>query len=571
VIAGSIPNAAQPSITNSDNQTNSLIQTAAGNKIEIEDKNGKNRIKLQTGDNKTYMHLGAPNHPGDGFVVMSKGIERKEITGGKQITLVARGQIENLHDKSSDKAGLQTANSSHKSGKLADKKDLIDEQEYFQFPIKSKKGDGRAAIQDTFSAKKIDDTDIDLPTDKLMTRDIELSGYYLIERIIGDKYIFEQGNEYQFNSPGDKCFIFGADKDVTLCQDDSNLRANTDTSAGPDVSYDKSEPSHIQYNQSLNGQLGDLGLDAVTPGDAERLVSSLTELLVDKMSGYQSFTKGTDGNYKRWSGKLSQMEANDLLDNKSQTSVAKHNTFNIQEGNIFDFGGYWNYDLGNSYTEVHGSQNATINAIVIYDLADIAGPNWTTIKGKDLEIKNTGDVQVEKAYGNDYAFREGNTIDVQNGHAESQHYGNSNDYHDGDSYEVHEGDSYSKQWGRCDEMFMGGKSEFNLAATSSIELSVSSEIKVGFSNEMFLGVKTSVDIAPGLYFSAGSKTEIESISFNIAGSEMDAKIASMTSAINTTAAMMNEISTTSIRIGNAMTKLEGHGFAIESGAIKMIA
>ena len=41
--------------------------------------------------------------------------------------------------------------------------------------------------------------------------------------------------------------------------------------------------------------------------------------------------------------------------------MIKGDTFNTQEGNIYDFGGYWNYNLGNSYAEDHIDQKAVLN------------------------------------------------------------------------------------------------------------------------------------------------------------------------------------------------------------------
>lgn len=87
VISGAVPNHAQPSVVTDSNQSSSVIQTSKGNRIEIEDREDRNRIKFQTGDNKTYMHMGAPNHDGDGWVVITTGMERKEIQGGQQITI----------------------------------------------------------------------------------------------------------------------------------------------------------------------------------------------------------------------------------------------------------------------------------------------------------------------------------------------------------------------------------------------------------------------------------------------------------------------------------------------------
>jgi type VI secretion system secreted protein VgrG len=171
VIAGSIPNAAQPSITNSDNQTNSLIQTAAGNKIEIEDKNGKNRIKLQTGDNKTYMHLGSPNHDGDGFVLITDGIERKFINGGQRLTVSANG--------AEGDAELSTSSTT----------DIITKAEFddfdHKFTVKNESGVGSTEMSETQ----------------------ELSGNYLIERRTGDKYLWTDGQEYIYG--GGNVFEFG--------------------------------------------------------------------------------------------------------------------------------------------------------------------------------------------------------------------------------------------------------------------------------------------------------------------------------------------------------------------------
>ena len=47
--------------------------------------------------------------------------------------------------------------------------------------------------------------------------------------------------------------------------------------------------------------------------------------------------------------------------NKAHIKVSSLDTFTTQEGNIYDFGGYWNYDLGNSFAEGHIIQTATLN------------------------------------------------------------------------------------------------------------------------------------------------------------------------------------------------------------------
>lgn len=56
---------------------------------------------------------------------------------------------------------------------------------------------------------------------------------------------------------------------------------------------------------------------------------------------------GTDGD--KWA----------YLVDRGKVTIAKGDTFNTQEGNIYDFGGYWNYNLGNSYEEAFIKQNAS--------------------------------------------------------------------------------------------------------------------------------------------------------------------------------------------------------------------
>jgi len=87
VISGAVPNHSKPSVITDQNQTKNIIQTSKGNKIEIEDRDDCKRIKLFSPHKNTYMHLGAPNHAGDGWVVLTEGLERKEILGGQQVTI----------------------------------------------------------------------------------------------------------------------------------------------------------------------------------------------------------------------------------------------------------------------------------------------------------------------------------------------------------------------------------------------------------------------------------------------------------------------------------------------------
>ncbi len=151
VIAGCVPNSEQPSVVNAANQTNSMIKTASGNKIEIEDKEGSNRIKLESPHQNSYFHLGAPNHEGSGIVMATEGLIRTEVSGG-------------------ERSAVSTANS--------------DDLE-FRFFKKNTSGAGTV----------------------IMSLREEISGNYLIDLSQGDSYNWSAGYEYNFG--GRSAFSFG--------------------------------------------------------------------------------------------------------------------------------------------------------------------------------------------------------------------------------------------------------------------------------------------------------------------------------------------------------------------------
>ena len=171
VIANAIPNASQPSVVNAQNQTNSMIKTSSGNLIELEDKAEKKRIKLETPHRSTYMHLGAANHAGDGWVLVSDGLERRDISGGQHLT------VEALDD----------------SGSGDGKHSFEDMAAMYAFQVKADDGSGT----------------------KTMTEAVEFSGKYLIERRKGNKYLWTEGHEYIYG--GGNVFSFGSSYSEIHC------------------------------------------------------------------------------------------------------------------------------------------------------------------------------------------------------------------------------------------------------------------------------------------------------------------------------------------------------------------
>jgi hypothetical protein len=65
--------------------------------------------------------------------------------------------------------------------------------------------------------------------------------------------------------------------------------------------------------------------------------------------------------------------------------VSSFDTFNTQEGNIYDFGGYWVYNLGNCYIETHIGQDAELNKSWDQDLA--IDPSRGAAGGPNRDIK----------------------------------------------------------------------------------------------------------------------------------------------------------------------------------------
>ncbi len=173
VITGSMPNAGQPSVVTSENQTKSKIQTRAGNFIEMEDREESRRIKLYSPHENTYVHLGANNAPGNGIIQVTEGISRNEIGGGTQHTYV-------------DKATLNSWKASSNAAVITGENDqLFNEQAIYAF--KKKNADGTSNGN--------------------MSSADELTGNYHILRRKGDYYVWTDSNEFIYG--GGNVYNFG--------------------------------------------------------------------------------------------------------------------------------------------------------------------------------------------------------------------------------------------------------------------------------------------------------------------------------------------------------------------------
>jgi hypothetical protein len=131
---------------------------------------------------------------------------------------------------------------------------------------------------------------------------------------------------------------------------------------------------------------------------------------------------------------------------KAHLHVSSLDTITTQEGNIYDFGGYWNYNLGNSYAEDHLNQKGKLNYAHVYDLLEPGPPGtngviWRTTgsrtgissatgiseteNAKSPIVKNPNivahidsawtSIWVQKTLGDSYEYTEGSTISVAKG------------------------------------------------------------------------------------------------------------------------------------------------------------
>ncbi|MEW6670036.1 MAG: type VI secretion system tip protein VgrG, partial [Thermodesulfobacteriota bacterium] len=99
VIASAVPNPENPSPVNSANQTKSVITTASGNKIHMEDQAGSERILMHSPNQESFIRIGAHNDPGGRTKRGDFGIAEK--TGGA-LEIQARGREELFGGEVSD-------------------------------------------------------------------------------------------------------------------------------------------------------------------------------------------------------------------------------------------------------------------------------------------------------------------------------------------------------------------------------------------------------------------------------------------------------------------------------------
>ncbi len=114
-------------------------------------------------------------------------------------------------------------------------------------------------------------------------------------------------------------------------------------------------------------------------------------------TGMQLYSYGKDKDKKDIPNPVSQddLAALKKLAKKGRVKLTKGDTFNAQQGNVYDFRGYWVYNLGNSYVENHLDEGNKANLnepwdkdLSVPDVPNATGGPNNDIKCNDLDVKD---------------------------------------------------------------------------------------------------------------------------------------------------------------------------------------
>lgn len=448
IISGALPNAACPSVVKDENKTCSLLRSASGNRIELEDEEGSSRLKLFSPTNNTYLHLGAPNHSGDGFTITSDGLYRYEMLGGSQTLIFAK-------DHEVDGEGVEDF-PYESDDETSEDYDTFDEQALFAFPKFSKEEGGKYE-------------------DATLTRAEELSGAYIITRRAGDQYQWSDGNVYSFGGNGSDYSYGGGDESLTFFVEPGDKRY---TAMKWDVPKKPTGTENWGFDDNISG---------------DDTAWSPEKHYVEKSWG-NTFTYQMGNNYS-WGDTADY----DFGNGYSEAHINPDGKINQKIGNdLVDKGGpYLSKITGNNI--IYTDPGTVLIEKTFGDVYEYRG-------GKILELHD-GEAE-EHHHGTSWSYKHGDSFEETYGLAKSIHHGRSEDYFMGGTLEMSFAGGKSLSLSATSEMtlglassvFIGGQNEMTLAVANEmffgakLDLSISSltEIAIGFKTELSAVVETNI-------------------------------------------------------------------------------
>lgn len=496
IISGALPNAAHPSVVKDENKTRSLLRSASGNRMELEDEEGKSRLKLFSPTKNTYLHLGAANHGGEGFTLSSDGLYRYGVLGGSQTLIFAKGY--EVDDQGVDKFPYDSGDDS------SEDQDKFDEQKLFPFP-------------------KFSSTTAGKYEDKTLTREEELSGAYIITRRAGDQYHWADGNVYNFSGNGSDYNYGGGDETLTFFVEPGNTRY---TAMKWDVPTKPTGAENWGFDDDISG---------------DDTAWSPEKHYVEKSWG-NTFTYQMGNNYS-WGDTADY----DFGNGYSEAHINPDGKINQKIGNdLVDKGGpYLSKITGNNI--IYTDPGTVLIEKTFGDVYEYRG-------GKILELHD-GEAE-EHHHGTSWSYKHGDSFEETYGLAKSIHHGRSEDYFMGGTLEMSFAAGKALNLsitseitaGAASEIFLGGKNEISVAAANDMFFGAKFELNVATLNSITVGVKNEVDVSVK---NAATVTKLETDATNIKNnlSAIDNKL---TSIGNSVTAITNAATA---KIGNALLTL----------------
>ncbi|WP_404418195.1 type VI secretion system Vgr family protein [Marinospirillum sp.] len=440
VISGALPNAARPSRVTRANKTRNEIHSASGNRIEMEDEEGNSRLKLFSPTNRSYFHLGAPNHSGDGVTITTDGLYRSEIVGGQQTLMFAKNY----------EVGDQGVKAFTVEAHDGEDGDTFDEQALFEFPKFSKDAAGDYS-------------------DAVFTRDEELSGEYIISREAGDQYAWTDGNTYTFGGGTDFGFGNADERSFFVAPDDDRYSHMT---------WDVPEKYDGAKAWEFDSNIGDDGDTAWSSGDH----------LVEKVWG-NTFNYQMGNNYS-WGDTADYEFGNGY----AETHIADEGKINQKKGNdMVDQGGPYFSSINGRNIQYSGPGDVLVEKTYgdVYEY-----------RGGDILELHDGRAEAHH-HGNSWDYHHGDSYEELYGLSKSIHHGRVEDYFMGGVVEMHFGAGKSMNLnamsemtlGMASEIFTGGKFEAKLAAAAEIFVGAKFELSISNTTSITTGVKNEVDVA----------------------------------------------------------------------------
>lgn len=540
VISAVVPNAANPCLVNADSQTSGRIRTSTGNLIEMEDKEGKNRIKLFSPKGNTYMHLGSSNPDGDGFVTMTTGLRRRDYLGGKQTTIITKDNTEDVPPSvrnEIDNAGQNTAGTSPTD---TNQPNMVTEQDVWGFVKREiRSGHGNSADGTT-----------------VLTTEEEISGDYVIERVAGTRYSWASGHEFNYGTGN----IYNFGNSLEVCH----------------------------WNQNATDE-------------SKNIVDAMFAYELTGITEYGGGAITADSTGSEW----------ETLLNKGQIGLTESDEFCAHNGNVYDFGGCWNYNLGNGYEENHMEQGQQeMNKKYEYDKSPAGPPDTDSYSVEHLEShkNNVGVSKTIKAPSYDYSTESPGVEVAHKCDSFSYTYGGvskewtytstgtkvsyeENDVDAGSSRE----ETYSSGGGTMmclNRTSTSGQNlsteEFTMVASSELSLSLAAtsafSMQLGATSDisLFVGLESSIDLklagSLSVEIAAGMVMEVEAnpcqieidpstMKVKVPGMDVEAEIAALkveqAAAVNVRSAAM-ELAQNAMDIGNKAMEISQKALNLES-------